>query len=123
MPKKRVSVTKESSTGRNQKFHDNKTENNMTRTQLVKKIETGEYENYHVRKDKHVVPSQKGGWSVRTTGASKAARNFDTKDKAVDYARNSAKREGSELYIHKKDGTISERRSYGKDPHPPKDKR
>lgn len=50
MPKKRVTVTQESDTGRNQKFHDNKTGDDMTRTQFVKKIETGEYEKYHVRK-------------------------------------------------------------------------
>jgi hypothetical protein len=74
-------------------------------------------------KDKHVVPSQKGRWAVRTAGASKAARTFDTKEKAVNYAKDSAKREKSELYVHRKDGVITERRSYGKDPHPPKDKR
>lgn len=67
-------------------------------------------------KDKHVVPSQKGGWAVRTAGASKAARNFDTKEKALSYARDSAKREGSELYVHRKDGVITERRSYGNNP-------
>ena len=50
MSKKRVSVTKESSTGRNQKFHDNRTGDDMTRAQFVKKIETGTYDDYHVRK-------------------------------------------------------------------------
>lgn len=49
MAKKRVSVTKESDSGRNQKFHDNSTGDDMTRSQFVKKIEGGEYQNYHVR--------------------------------------------------------------------------
>ena len=50
MPKKRVTVTKENDSGRNQKFHDNKTGEDMSRAEFVKKIETGKYEDYHVRK-------------------------------------------------------------------------
>lgn len=38
MAKKRVTVTQESETGRNTKFHDNKTGENMTRNQFVKKM-------------------------------------------------------------------------------------
>ena len=49
MPK-RVSVTKESSTERNQKFHDNYNNKNMNIQELVKKIKNGSYKNYHVRK-------------------------------------------------------------------------
>lgn len=50
MARKRVSVTKESDSGRNEKFHDNYTEENMTRKQFVEKIKQGVYPNYHVRK-------------------------------------------------------------------------
>lgn len=46
---KRVTVTKETSTGRNIKFHDNRTGKNMTRSQFVSKINSGAYKNYHVR--------------------------------------------------------------------------
>lgn len=46
---KRVSVTGESDTGRNQDFHDNYNGANMTRTQFVNQINSGNYENYHVR--------------------------------------------------------------------------
>ena len=46
---KRISVTQESNSGRNQRFHDNYTGADMTRTQLVNKIENGVYDNYHVR--------------------------------------------------------------------------
>lgn len=50
MARKRVSVTEESKTGRNQKFRDNYSGGNMTRPEFVKKIESGDYAKYHVRK-------------------------------------------------------------------------
>jgi len=46
---KRITVTEESDTGRNEKFHDNHTGEDMTREQFVDKIEQGDYPNYHVR--------------------------------------------------------------------------
>jgi hypothetical protein len=46
---KRVSVTSESSSGRNMRFRDNYTGNNMSRAQFVSQIERGNYSNYHVR--------------------------------------------------------------------------
>ena len=46
---KDVKVTKESSTGRNEKFQD-KAGNSMTRNQFVKEIEKGNYTDYHIRK-------------------------------------------------------------------------
>lgn len=49
MARKRVSVTRESKTGRNEQFRDNYLKTNMTRNQFVQKIKSGEYENYHVR--------------------------------------------------------------------------
>lgn len=48
MPK-RVSTIQESNTGRNQKFRDNFSKTDMTRSQFVKEIKAGNYENYHVR--------------------------------------------------------------------------
>ncbi len=75
------------------------------------------------KKGKHVVPRQDGGWAVKTTGASRASKVFEKKDDAVKYARDSAKKVHGELYVHGKDGTIKERRSYGNDPCPPKDKK
>lgn len=48
MPK-RISVTRESNTGRNEIFHDNFSGKNMTRTQFVSQIKQGNYKNYHVR--------------------------------------------------------------------------
>ena len=49
MTRKRITVTRESDTGRNQKFRDNYTGKDMTRAQFVKNIEQGNYPNYHVR--------------------------------------------------------------------------
>jgi hypothetical protein len=49
MPK-RVKVTKETDSGRNAAFHDNFTGDDMSRSEFVQKIKTGEYENYHIRK-------------------------------------------------------------------------
>jgi len=49
MSRKRVKVTLENTTGRNQRFKDNYTGDTMTRNQFVNKINKGEYENYHIR--------------------------------------------------------------------------
>ena len=46
----RVKVTQESDSGRNQRFCDTRTGQEMTRVQFVKEIESGQYDNYHVRK-------------------------------------------------------------------------
>lgn len=48
MPK-RVKVTEESDTGRNECFHDNFTGKDITRSQFVDEIERGNYDNYHIR--------------------------------------------------------------------------
>lgn len=46
----RVTVTSESETGRNQRFRDNATGHSMSRREFVRAIESGKYEDYHVRK-------------------------------------------------------------------------
>lgn len=64
-------------------------------------------------KANHVVASNsKGGWSVRKSGSIRASKTFETKDEAVKYGRKLSKVEKTELYIHKKDGTIQNRNSY-----------
>jgi hypothetical protein len=47
---KSVVVTSESDSGRNQKFHDNKSGKDMTRAEFVEQIEEGKFPDYHVRK-------------------------------------------------------------------------
>ena len=72
---------------------------------------------------KHVVPNPSGGWSVKNSGATRASRTFDTQQQAVTYARDAAKKGGTELYVHGRDGTIKNKNSYGNDPMSPRDKK
>ncbi len=73
------------------------------------------------KKSNHVVPSKKrGGWAVKKSGSAIASKSFDRKEDAVKYGRELSRREKTELYIHKRDGRIQDRNSYGKDPFPPK---
>ena len=50
MARKRIKVTQASESGRNQRFHDNFTGDDMTRAQFVRQIEQGKYSHYHVRR-------------------------------------------------------------------------
>ena len=70
-------------------------------------------------KGQHVVPSG-GKWAVRRSGSERASGIFLTQDEAIERARQIAKNQGTELYIHGRDGRIRDRSSFGKDPHPPK---
>ena len=67
----------------------------------------------------HVVPNR-GGWSVRSSGSKRASHTFPTQREAIDVARHKAKKHGTEVYIHGRDGRISERSSFESDPHPSK---
>lgn len=71
------------------------------------------------KESRHVVPHGRG-WAVRKTGASRVSATFETQQAAIEKARDVARREGVELYVHGSDGRIRERSSYGKDPFPPK---
>lgn len=53
-------------------------------------------------------------------GGKRASSTHDTKAGAEAAGRAAAKKDGVEHLIHKKDGTIGERNSYGNDPHPRK---
>jgi len=63
----------------------------------------------------HVVPAT-DGWSAKTEGKSRAAKKFRRQSDAVEFARQMAIRNESELLIHGKDGQIREKNSYGNDP-------
>ena len=71
------------------------------------------------RRGQHVVPRD-GKWAVRKTGANRVTRSFETQREAIEAARDIARNQRTELYIHGRDGRIRERDSYGKDPFPPK---
>lgn len=49
MSRKQITVTRETTSGRNNRFHDNYKNKDMTRAEFVKRIEDGEYPKYHIR--------------------------------------------------------------------------
>ena len=75
------------------------------------------------RKSHHVVPDPDGGWSVKKGGAKRASKHFDTKQAAVSWGRKVSQKQHSEFVVHKRDGTILRKDSYGKDPLPPRDQK
>lgn len=69
--------------------------------------------------NQHVVPDD-GQWAVRPAGGSRATARTDTQAEAIRVAREIAQRQGTELFIHGRDGRIRERDSHGRDPNPPR---
>ena len=75
-----------------------------------------------MKKDIHVVPHGKG-WASKKEGAERAGKVTKTQKDAIDVAKAQAKKEHVEVVIHRRDGTIRDSDSYGKDPNPPKDRK
>ena len=71
-------------------------------------------------RNQHVTKRADGAWQVKSEGAKRAYRIAPTQAEAVDIARNVSRNQGSELFIHRADGTIRARDSHGRDPFPPK---
>ena len=69
----------------------------------------------------HVIPRD-GQWAVKTAGASKAAKVTPTQSEAIKKGIEMARNLRSELIVHREDGRIRSKDSYGKDPLPPKDR-
>jgi poly(hydroxyalkanoate) granule-associated protein len=68
-----------------------------------------------VRKVFHVAPHEEG-WKVQVEGEDTPASLHDTKDTALNAARETAKKaEPSQVIVHKLDGTIQTQFSYGDD--------
>ena len=74
------------------------------------------------KKDIHVVP-HKDGWATKKEGAGRAGSVHDTQHSAIERAKDQAKREKTEVVIHRKDGRIRDNDSYGNDPFPPRDRK
>lgn len=70
-------------------------------------------------KNQHVVKHSEG-WAVRGAGNEKVTKVTHTQQEAIDIARGISRNQGSELFIHGRNGQIRERDSHGHDPHPPK---
>jgi hypothetical protein len=60
----------------------------------------------------HVEPSLNGGWRVRRHESARASRIFSSHAEAVRYARAKAKKERTDLFLHRRDFTIEEMDSY-----------
>lgn len=73
-------------------------------------------------KNQHVT-HREDGWAVKSAGSARATAVLPTKAAAVDRAREIAINQKSEMIVHKADGTIQCRNSYGNDPCPPRDKK
>ena len=67
------------------------------------------------RRPIHPVPTAKG-WGNRREGSSRVSKHYRTKAEAQAAGRNAARSSKVEHVIHKKDGTIGEKNSYGSDP-------
>ena len=70
----------------------------------------------------HVVPREEG-WAVRRSHAERDSSRHGTQEQAIEAGRRTAKRESTELFVHRPDGRIRDRDSYGNDPFPPRDKK
>ena len=69
-------------------------------------------------KNQHVIPHE-DGWAVQGAGNERATSVHDTQSEAIDRARDIARNQESELLIHRRNGQIRARDSYGGDPFPP----
>lgn len=67
-------------------------------------------------KSHHVVPNPSGGWDVKVSGGERAIKHFETKQPAVDLARQISQNQGTELVVHNKNGQIGQKDSHGNDP-------
>jgi hypothetical protein len=70
-------------------------------------------------KNQHVVPHN-GSWAVRGAGNERVTRVTETQAQATRIAREISINQHSETIIHRPNGQIRDRNSYGNDPHPPK---
>lgn len=70
-------------------------------------------------KNQHVVP-HKDGWAVRGAGNSRATSIHDTQAQAQAAAREIAVHQRSEVVIHRPNGQIRDKDSYGNDDFPPR---
>lgn len=67
----------------------------------------------------HTVPHG-DGWANRREGNSRVSNTAPTKSEAEATGREMARESRTEHHIHRRDGVITERNSYGNDPRPPK---
>lgn len=72
------------------------------------------------KKNQHVVPNG-SKWAVRGAGNVKRTAVTDTQAQAIEIAREIARKQKSEVVIHRPNGQIRDKDSYGPDPSSVKD--
>jgi uncharacterized protein DUF2188 len=72
------------------------------------------------RKVYHVIAALDGGWAVVKSGAERASKRFASQADAVQWGRQVSRNQGIDLYIHRNDGTVERKDSFGDDSHPPR---
>ncbi len=70
-------------------------------------------------KVQHIVKHPKG-WAVKSANGKNPTSVHNTQKEAIEVGKRIARSQQSELIVHRIDGTIREKNSYGKDPYPPK---
>ena len=71
-------------------------------------------------KNQHVTPHPDGGWQVKGEGNKRATVRTSTQKEAIDIARPISRNQNSELVVHRPNGQIRDKDSYGRDPFPPR---
>lgn len=71
-------------------------------------------------KNQHVTPHRDGGWQVKGAGNERATARTNTQAEAIQIATKIARNQQSEVVIHRQNGQIREKNSYGNDPFPPR---
>ncbi|SON54238.1 hypothetical protein HDIA_0697 [Hartmannibacter diazotrophicus] len=71
------------------------------------------------RKNQYVVRNGKT-WGVRGEASERLTRTFETQREAIDFGREIARNQRTELRIQGRDARFREAWSYGSDPFPPK---
>ncbi len=71
-------------------------------------------------KNQHVTPHPQGGWQVKSANSQRATVRVSTQAEGIAIAREIAKNQKSEVVIHRPNGQIRDKNSYGNDPYPPR---
>ena len=71
-------------------------------------------------KNQHVTPHRDGGCQVKGAGNERATARTNTLAVAIQSATKIARNQQSEVVIHRQNGQIREKNSYGNDPFPPR---
>ena len=70
------------------------------------------------KRNQHVVPHP-DGWAVKPAGGERASSVHRTQAEAIERAREIARNQETELFVHGRNGRIRARDSHGNDPYPP----